>query len=805
MAHREKDEEPHTALGVRKKDILADYAMACESRALSLLGRKEVFSGRAKFGIFGDGKEVAQLAMARAFRAGDFRAGYYRDQTFMMAIGGLSSFAFFAQLYANTDVKEEPTSAGRMMNAHFGTRLLKASGAWKRLKDQKNSSADISCTAGHMPRLLGLAYASKLYRLSPALKGTNDFSSQGDEVAWGTIGNASTSEGLFFETFHAAATLQVPMVVSIWDDDYGISVPKEYHSCDELSTLLSGYEKKGVTLMVVKGWAYEALLAAYQEAGAIARKHHRPVLIHVKEMTQPQGHSTSGSHERYKPKERLKWESKHDCLTAMRSWMLSKKIATSKRLDAVEKEATRRACLARDIAWGRFNEGTRADKEVLAEHLSHLVQSAKQDKGSLSSLLALERELSSLKNPLKSDLLRVARRALYGTRHVGTGAPRGDLAAWVKEQRAHHRDTYSSHLHSASAQAATSVKALPARYEKESRLADGREVIQACFDKALARYPTLFVIGEDVGKIGGVNQGMAGLQEKYGAWRISDTGIREATIVGQGIGAAMRGLKPVVEIQYLDYLLFGLQTLSDDLATLQYRTKGGQKAPVIIRTRGHRLEGIWHSGSPMGMIIHSLRGLYILVPRNMTQAAGLYNTMFQSDEPALLIECLNGYRLKERVPENVGEMCMPLGVPEVLREGSDVTVVTYGSMCRIVQEAAQLLATYSISVEIIDVQTLVPLDLPHLILNSLKKTNRLVVADEDVPGGASAYLLQHIMENEGGYYALDTPPLTLTAKAHRPAYGSDGNYFSKPNVEDVVEGVYALVRADEPSRYPPLL
>ena len=800
---KEREYPSYSALGFSKEQVLADYQLACESRQCSLLGRREVFSGKAKFGIFGDGKEVAQLAMAHAFQKGDFRAGYYRDQSFMMAIGALSLSAFFAQLYAHTDVKEEPASAGRMMNAHFGTRLLTESGAWRVLKNTKNSSADISCTAGHMPRLLGLAYASKLYRESPVLQGESNFSSRGNEVAWGTIGNASTSEGLFFESFHAAATLQVPMVVSLWDDDYGISVPKEYHGCDDLSTLLAGYEKKGCKIFVVKGWEYEKLLAVYNEVGKLARKRHLPVLIHVREMTQPQGHSTSGSHERYKSKERLAWEETYDCIKQMRRWMLSKKIGTAKMLDTIEKNAITTAYAARDRAWERFIKPAIEDKKTLLA----LLKTLRTQAGNTFSepLRTLIHTLAGIKNPLKYELIRTAKHALYTTHHLTKNPCRAPLQAWTKERAITYQSDYSSHLHSETKAKATDIKEIVPIYKAESTQVDGKNIIRACFDEALTRYPTLFIIGEDVGKIGGVNQGLAGLQEKYGTWRVTDTSIREATIVGQGIGAAMRGLKPVVEIQYLDYLLFGLQTLSDDLATLHYRTRGGQKAPVIVRTRGHRLEGIWHAGSPMGMIIHSLRGMYVLVPRNMTQAAGLYNTMFRSDESALLIECLNGYRLKEKMPENVGRICVPLGMPEVLRSGEDVTVVTYGAMCWVAVQAAEILADYGVSAEVIDLQTLIPFDRHHLILNSLKKTSRLVVADEDVPGGASAYILQAILENQAGYYWLDSPPCTITARAHRTAYGSDGDYFCKPNTEDLVEGVYALMHTAHPARYPSLV
>lgn len=788
----------------RVKEILADYRLACESREASLLGRKEVFMGKAKFGIFGDGKEVAQIAMAKVFRPGDFRSGYYRDQTFMLAIGELTLEQYFAQLYAHTSVEAEPASAGRLMNGHFATRMLDENGKLKNLTELKNSSSDISPTAAQMPRLLGLAYASKLFRNNSQLHPFTALSRKGNEVAFGTIGNASTSEGMFFEAMNAAGVLQVPMLVSVWDDDYGISVPKEYHTVTgSISKALSGMQRRpgetGIEIFTVKGWDYPALLETYRKAEKICREEHVPVLVHVEEMTQPQGHSTSGSHERYKSPERLAWEAEFDCIRKMREWIVNEVLVLPEELDAIEAEARQTARKAKEKAWKAFTEDIQKAQRELEAILSELAQDSSHSQEITEVLHQLKRTV----NPVRMDAMRAARKIARIVLDEETEG-RGKLLNWLNNQFQEAQERYSSHLYSETDESALKVAEVKAVYSENSPEVDGREVVRACFDAALARDPRVFAIGEDVGKIGDVNQGFAGLQEKYGEYRVTDTGIRECTIIGQGIGAALRGLRPIAEIQYLDYLLYALQIMSDDLATLRYRTKGGQKAPLIIRTRGHRLEGVWHSGSPIGMILHSLRGIYVLVPRNMTQAAGFYNTMLQSDDTALIIECLNGYRLKERIPDNIGTFTVPLGVPEVLREGMDVTVVTYGSMCRIVMEAAEELKKMGVSCEVIDVQTLLPFDIHHRILESVKKTNRVVFADEDVPGGATAFMLQQVLEVQGAYQYLDAAPVTITAKEHRPAYSSDGDYFSKPNADDVIERIYLLMHEADPAKYPPV-
>ncbi len=781
--------------------ILADFRLACESREASLLGRKEVFMGKAKFGIFGDGKEVAQIAMAKVFQNGDHRAGYYRDQTFMLAIGELTLQQYFAQLYAHTDVEADPASAGRLMNGHFATRMIDERGAFKKLSQLKNSSADVSPTAAQMPRLVGLAYASKLFRGNPGLKSFTDLSTNGNEIAFGTIGNASTSEGMFFEAINAAGVLQVPMLTSVWDDEYGISVPKEYQTTKgSISKILSGFQRnkneKGYEIFTVKGWDYEALCHTYENAAKICRDEHVPVLIHVVEMTQPQGHSTSGSHERYKPKDRLKWEVEHDCIRKMKEWILEGGFALPEEITIIEKEAKATAKAAKDSAWKSFNKNIQNDQQRLSLLLAEAVVENEK-------IIPIKAELDKTLNPLKLDSVKAAKRALR-LLTSSTSETRSQLINWLDSVVKDAADRYSSHLYSQSEWSALNVKEIKPVYSDSSSLIDGREVLHACFNAALERDPTILAFGEDVGRIGDVNQAFVGLQEKYSEWRVTDTGIRECTIVGQGIGLALRGLRPIAEIQYLDYFIYALQILSDDLACLQYRTKGGQKAPLIIRTRGHRLEGVWHAGSPIGMILHSLRGIYTLVPRDMTQAAGFYNTMLQSDDPALIIECLNGYRLKERLPDNISTFTVLLGVPEILREGSDVTIVTYGSMCRIVMDAANELAKTGISCEVIDVQTLLPFDIHHTILESIKKTNRIVFADEDVPGGATAFMMQKVLEEQGAYQFVDSKPLTITAKEHRPAYGSDGDYFSKPSSEDVYDKVYALIREADPDHFPSL-
>ncbi len=789
-------------LDISTEEIIEDYRLACESREASLLGRKEVFMGKAKFGIFGDGKELAQIAMARVFEVGDFRAGYYRDQTFMLAIGELTLQQFFAQLYAHTDIEAEPASAGRLMNGHFGTRMLDENGMLKKLAQEKNATSDTSPTAAQMPKLVGLAYASKLFRQNPDLHQFTDLSNKGNEVAFGTIGNASTSEGLFLEAINAAGVLQIPMVISIWDDGYGISVPNEYHTTKgEISKALKGFQRdedgEGFEIIRVNGWDYEGLRKAYKKAAEISRKEHVPVLIHVLEMTQPQGHSTSGSHERYKSKERLQWEAEYDCNKKMREWILANDLASEETLKQIEKDAKEAAKKAKERAWKAFVQSMKEDYEQALEGIKKAAMVSPQRK----KLMEIHDDLKNALNPIRLDAVRAVKKALRLMRGESHDAKEA-LLQWHEKAKVENEERYSSHLYSESPVAAIKIEEIKPEYKGAEHFVDGREVLQACFDAALKRDPKVFAFGEDVGKIGDVNQAFAGLQQKYGELRVTDTGIREVTIIGQGVGTALRGLRPIAEIQYLDYLVYALQTLTDDLACLQYRTKGGQKAPVIIRTRGHRLEGVWHSGSPMGMILHSLRGIYLLVPRNMVQAAGMYNTMLKSDDTAIIVESLNGYRLKERIPSNVGEFTVPLGVPEILRSGDDVTVVTYGSMCRIVMEAAEELSKVGISCEVIDVQTLVPFDIHHSIVESIKKTNRAVFADEDVPGGASAYMMQQVIEGQGAYFYLDSQPITISAKAHRPAYGSDGDYFSKPNVEEVFDTIYALMSESDPKSFP---
>jgi len=786
------------------KEILADYRLAVESREASLIGRKEVFMGKAKFGIFGDGKEVAQIAMAKVFRRGDFRAGYYRDQTFMFAIGELTVQQYFAQLYAHTSVEADPASAGRLMNGHYATRLLDDQGKLKNLTELKNSSADISPTAGQMPRLLGLAYASKLFRENPALKEFTNLSNNGNEIAFGTIGNASTSEGMFFEAVNAAGVLQVPMLISIWDDDYGISVPQEFHTTKgSISKALAGLQRteteKGYEIITVKGWDYPGLIEAYHKAEKLCREEHVPVLFHVQEMTQPQGHSTSGSHERYKSKERLAWEVEHDCIRRMREWIINDVLILPEEVDAIEKEAKLVAKLAKESAWKAFMDDVRKDQLIVTEILEKAVGQSKRG----LAISAIREDLVKAINPTRMETMRAAKQ----TMRLLVDEPsefKDELLQWLKNSEVDNIDRYSSHMVSISDESALKVERIDPVYTDASSLVDGREVLQACFDAALTRDPRVLAFGEDVGKIGDVNQGFAGLQAKHGELRVTDTGIRECTIVGQGIGAALRGLKPIAEIQYLDYFIYALPTLSDDLACLYYRTKGGQKAPLIVRTRGHRLEGVWHAGSQIGMLLHSLRGMYIISPRNMTQAAGFYNTMLRSDDPSVIIECLNGYRLKERLPDNIGEFAIPLGVPEILKTGTDVTVVTYGSMCRIVLEAAEALEDFGVSCEVIDVQTLLPFDIHHAILESVKKTNRIVFADEDIPGGATSFMMQEVLEKQDAYPCLDSKPITITAKEHRPAYASDGDYFSKPNPEEVFEKIYGLMVEVNPSKFSPL-
>ena len=797
-------EKVRQAITIQKQEVLADFRWALTSRHASLMGRKEVFMGKAKFGIFGDGKELAQVAMARAFRKGDFRAGYYRDQTFMMALGELTVQQYFAQLYAHTNVQAEPASAGRLMNGNFATRSLNEDGTWKSLTAQYNSAADISPTAAQMPKLLGLAFASKLYRNNKGLKGLTDFSVNGDEVAWGTIGNASTSEGMFFETLNAAGVLQVPMVVSVWDDGYGISVPTEFHTTKgSISEALLGFQRtdtvNGFEILRVKGWDYDALVHAFETAGRLAREEHVPVLLHVEEMTQPQGHSTSGSHERYKSKERLQWEKDWDCIAKFREHLISSGIATADHLDEIEADVKVQVKKQKDAAWTEFNE----EIKVELEQALSLIRKTAENSTRKISLLQLADDLQKTINPIRKDVVSAVRKCLFLIRAEG-GSIKNELKDWYAQIQEINQSRYNSHLYSQSEFAVQQCKQIPAEINDNSPLVDGREILQAFFDYTLEHNPQFFTLGQDVGKIGDVNQAFAGLQAKYGEWRVMDTSIRECTILGQGIGAALRGLRPMAEIQYLDYLLYGIQLLSDDLATLTYRTKGGQKAPLIVRTRGHRLEGVWHSGSPMGMILASLRGMIICVPRNMTQAAGMYATLLQSDEPALVIECLNGYRLKEQLPQNIGRFTVPMGIPEILCTGTDLTVVTYGSMCRIVLEAATELAEIGIYLEVIDVQTLLPFDTNGVIGQSIQKTNRVLFADEDVPGGGAAYMMQQVLDHQGAYQFLDAAPQTLSAQAHRPAYSTDGDYFSKPSVEDVIEKAYLIMHESNPKKYPSL-
>ncbi len=786
-----------------KQSVINDYRIACESRQASLTGRKEVLTGKAKFGIFGDGKEVAQLAMARAFKKGDFRSGYYRDQTFMFASGLLTIQEFFAQLYATPDVNAEPASAGRLMNGHFSTRLLDENGQFRDLTASKNSSADISPTGGQMPRLLGLALASKLYRQNPALQQDKfkRFSVTGNEVAFGTIGDASTSEGLFWETLNAAGVLQVPMAISVWDDGYGISVPQKYQTIKQsISDALRGFEKTdqrpGYSIYTCKGWDYPGLVDMYERGVAECRNNHVPVLFHIQEMTQPQGHSTSGSHERYKSKERLKWEDDFDCIRKMREWMVASALATEAELDEIDTKAKSFVADARKRAWDAHRNSIKSELDAALQQLNML-----QNLPGGTAIASIISGLNEKPDVERRDIASALRHALRATR--GQASPERETAIrWLASYDQLNTDRYGSHLHSQSASNAMSVQPVAPVYLSDAPLVDAREVLQANFDKLLDKYPEMLSFGEDVGHIGGVNQTWAGLQEKYGKLRVMDTGIREATIIGQGIGLALRGLRPVAEIQYLDYLIYALTVISDDLACLQYRTKGGQKAPMIISTRGHRLEGVWHSGSPISMMLGSMRGLYLLTPRNMTQAAGFYNTIMASDDAAVIIEPLNGYRVKEKMPSNIGEYRLPLGVPEILREGDDITIVTYGSCCRIVMDAAAQLEQAGVSVEVIDVQTLLPFDVNHMILESVKKTNKVLFVDEDVPGGGTAYMYQQVIEDQSAFDYLEMPPVTLSAKAHRPAYGSDGDYFSKPNTEDVFDTAYEIVRRCNPGLYP---
>ncbi len=793
-----------------KNSVINDYRLGRISREMSYLGRREVLTGKAKFGIFGDGKELPQLAMAKVFRYGDFRAGYYRDQTFALAVDAVSIESFFAQLYADTSVDRDPASAGRQMNGHYATRSLNADGSWKNLMEQKNISSDISPTAGQMPRLLGLALASKVYK-SIKFDGSEKFSNGGNEVAFGTIGDASTAEGHFWETLNAACALQVPMIVSIWDDGYGISVPTQNQRAKaDISEMLSGFkrnegENQGCEIIKVKAWDYPALMEAYAKAEHFARQESVPVVIHVTEVTQPQGHSTSGSHERYKSDDRLSWESEFDGLIKFREWILDYNIdidgneeflATSEELDLIDVEAKKLVKEGQKRAWEAYQK-TISD---LALEVLPLVEALAKNNSEINNLIE---NFNKIISKSKRDIFHLVRKTLLMTRDSHS-PEKAALTSKYQDVKRVEKDNYSSHLYSESEWKATNIKEVKPVFSEASKEVDGRVVVRNNFDKIFEKYPQALVFGEDAGNIGDVNQGLEGLQEKYGDVRIADTGIREATILGQGIGMAMRGLKPIAEIQYLDYILYCLQGMSDDLATVQYRTKGGQKAPVIIRTRGHRLEGIWHSGSPMAGILNLSKGINILVPRNLTKAAGFYNTMLQSDEPAVIVECLNGYRLKEKQPDNLGEFTVPVGKIEITKEGSDVTLVTYGSTWRIVSEAANELEKLGISAEVIDIQSLFPFDLSAEIAQSIKKTNRLVVIDEDVEGGTSAFILQQVLEKQKAFRYLDSDPLTISAENHRPAYASDGDYFSKPSADDIVEKVYQLFFELNPEKYPPI-
>ena len=812
LKEKTTDNKPKLSFEDFKTEVLNDYKIAKISRECSLLGRREVLTGKAKFGIFGDGKEIPQLAMAKSFKIGDFRSGYYRDQTFMMAIGELTAQQFFAAFYAHTDINADPMSAGRQMGGHFSTHSLHEDGTWKDLTKQYNSSSDISPTAAQMPRLLGLAQASTIYRKEKSVRHASKFSINGNEIAWGTIGNASTSEGLFFETINAAGVLQVPIVMSVWDDEYGISVHAKHQTTKEsISEILKGFqrenEKEGYEIFVVNGWDYVQLIDVYNKAAKITREEHVPVLIHVKELTQPQGHSTSGSHERYKPKERLNWEKEHDCITKMRNWILDFELETEtgevlrfvdseEEIIILEKELKKEVINAKRNAWNAFINEIKSERTLACQLLDKVATKSKNS----AFIIKQKNDLLSILEPCRKDVLSTVRKSLRYIKDESF-AEKILLQNFIKNSLQDAAKKFSSHLHSESDFKATNILEKKPTYTKNKTLVDARIIMRDNFDAILKKYPEVVIFGEDAGLIGDVNQGLEGLQEKYGKIRVADTGIREATIIGQGIGLAMRGLRPIAEIQYLDYLLYALQIMSDDLATLQYRTFGKQKAPLIIRTRGHRLEGIWHAGSPMGGVINNVRGIHVLVPRNMTKAAGFYNTLLEGDEPALVIECLNGYRLKEELPINLGEYKTPIGQVETIKNGTDITVVSYGSTLRIVEDVALELQQVAINIEIIDAQSLLPFDLNHDCAKSLSKTNKLLIIDEDIPGGASAYILQEILENQNGYKYLDSKPATLTAKAHRTAYGTDGDYFSKPSAEDIFEKIYEIMHEENPTKY----
>ena len=789
------------------KELLNDFSVMCLSREASLLGRKEVLTGKAKFGIFGDGKELPQIVMAKFFRNGDIRSGYYRDQTFMMATDNLSVKEFFAGLYAHTDIQKEPTSAGRQMGGHFSTRLIDENGKWLNLTEQKNSTSDISPTAGQMPRLVGLGLASKIYRNNKELSHLTNFSKNGDEIAFGTIGDASTSEGVFWESINAACVLEIPVVMSIWDDGYGISVPKKYQTTKEsISEAMAGFElddnTNGLKIFRCKGWDYQDLYAAYKNATEFTRKHHKPSLIHVEEITQPQGHSTSGSHERYKSKERLAWAKEFDCISKFKEWLLSsnnglgKPISTLDELNKIEKDAKAEVKSIAKEAWKEFIQDIETERKAITSQLE-LLYSESSHKQELEKLIS---NIKGLKEPLRKELYQIFKSALRITIKESTNS-RKSVLSWYEKQKEILFDKYNSNIYNTYSSSSLNKGKVPPTFDSEE-LIDGRLILRNNFRTLFKRHPEILTFGEDTGKIGGVNQAMEGMQEEFGEIRVFDTGIREASIIGQGIGLALRGLRPIAEIQYLDYLLYAIQIMSDDISTLAYRTKGSQKCPLIIRTRGHRLEGVWHAGSPMGGIINLVRGMIVCVPRNMLKAAGFYNTLINSDDPALVIECLNGYRLKEKEPSNYGDFTTPIGVPEIVRTGNDVTVVSYGSTFNLCEQAADILADMNISCELIDVQTLLPFDINHMIVNSLKKTNKIIFIDEDVPGGATSFMLNEVINVQKGYYHLDAQPITLTAKEHRPAYGSDGDYFSKPNVDDIIDAIYGIMHEYNPTSYP---
>ncbi len=779
-----------------KQGVLEDYRLVVASREASLIGRREVLTGKAKFGIFGDGKELAQIAVAKCFKPGDIRCGYYRDQTLMFATGMSDIQKFFAQLYADPNIENEPATGGRMMNGHYATRWLDDHGDWKDLTKTPNSNSDISPTAGQMVRALGLAYASKMYRnVEEVQTGFEKFTDKGNEVVFCTIGDASTSEGLFWESVNAAGVLQVPLAIFVWDDGYGISVPKSYQTTkSSISEALAGMQwddkKGGINIYTAKGWDYANLVQTIQTGIARVRETHIPAIFHIQEMTQPQGHSTSGSHERYKSKERLEWEKEWDCVSKMKQFVLDNKIATEEEVAEIEEIAKNEARGAKQRAW----EGFLAPLKQQVEQASGLCRQAMYEAGDNAQTVAgIIQELEAIKEPIRKDVMQAVGKVLSLCFSGGEGVRA--LRSFYDYILADNKDKFSSHLHSESRHNAMKVPEVPATYDVDAPVLNGYEILNKFFDHTFATNPAVFAFGEDLGKIGDVNQGFAGLQDKYGKLRITDTGIREASIIGQGIGMAMRGLRPIAEIQYLDYLLYGLQPLSDDVATVQYRTRGGQKCPLIVRTRGHRLEGIWHSGSPMGMIINAIRGMYVCVPRNMVQAAGMYNTLLQSDEPGMVIECLNGYRLKETLPSNLGTFTVPFGVPEIIREGTDITIVSYGSTLRIIEDAINTYLTpKGISCEVVDVQTLLPFDVGHVIAKSLEKTSRIVFVDEDVPGGATAYMYQQVMEQQKGFRLLDAAPRTISAKPHRPAYATDGDYFSKPNAESIAEVIEDMMR-----------